>query len=141
MQASNSANNHMLEFRCRRCSKRLFEPSDIVDFHELTDKQRNSGFSQKRPAQNYDCTSLNIQEATWFGIDYEEGKQEGSIMCNNPRCNQKIGRFCWHGLACSCGAWTTPAFQIHKSKIGNFGSNLESNNFRTDIIDKSQPPR
>lgn len=111
----------VMQYRCRTCSTPLFTDDDILDIHILTEKQKRSWTSSKRlgagqPPINR-CTSINIKEGSWFGVDFDSGAQEGAIYCPNARCNSKIGRYCWHGLPCSCGAWTTPSFQIHKSKL------------------------
>lgn len=37
------------------------------------------------------------------------------IVC--PKCTGRLGSFNWAGNQCSCGAWITPAFLIHKAKV------------------------
>eukprot|EP01053_Blabericola_migrator_P011240 Blabericola_migrator_1__11239@NODE_6608_length_499_cov_45_071759_g4549_i0_p1_GENE_NODE_6608_length_499_cov_45_071759_g4549_i0NODE_6608_length_499_cov_45_071759_g4549_i0_p1_ORF_typecomplete_len135_score6_80DUF4764/PF15961_5/0_058zfAN1/PF01428_16/13zfAN1/PF01428_16/84_NODE_6608_length_499_cov_45_071759_g4549_i095478 len=111
-------------FRCKACGKQLFTENEIAEVHDQSapEHQLRKGFPKKRGVQrwanNSKCTSIHLDEATWFGMDFEAGNQEGPIYCPTVQCNKKVGRFCWHGLTCSCGQWTSPAFQIHVSKIG-----------------------
>lgn len=60
------------------------------------------------------CTCVFVEPMEWMGS--LEGST-GKLVCGNPRCRQKLGRFCWHGLSCSCGQWQSPAFQIHSASI------------------------
>jgi hypothetical protein len=45
----------------------------------------------------------------------EEGVVEGKLQC--VKCEARLGNFNWSGMQCSCGAWVTPAFQLHKSRM------------------------
>ena len=40
-----------------------------------------------------------------------------TIYCTNAKCRAKIGAQSWIGSQCSCGAWVTPSFKIHMSKV------------------------
>lgn len=40
-----------------------------------------------------------------------------TIYCPNARCRAKIGAQSWIGSQCSCGAWVTPSFKVHISKV------------------------
>eukprot|EP01057_Protomagalhaensia_wolfi_P002234 Protomagalhaensia_wolfi_Nauph_80__2233@NODE_2451_length_1088_cov_1171_460439_g1509_i1_p3_GENE_NODE_2451_length_1088_cov_1171_460439_g1509_i1NODE_2451_length_1088_cov_1171_460439_g1509_i1_p3_ORF_typecomplete_len120_score16_03DNA_ligase_ZBD/PF03119_16/0_048_NODE_2451_length_1088_cov_1171_460439_g1509_i1133492 len=101
-----------LEFRCKECRTKLFTEDDIAEFHEADAgaSHRKKGARGKhgddRWFKSTKCTSLHVNEATWFGLEFQAGNQEGAIYCPNSKCNKKIGRFCWHGLTCSCGLWT-----------------------------------
>ena len=44
-------------------------------------------------------------------------EMEGKITCPNSKCSHILGKWSWTGLPCSCGAWVSPAFMVHKKGI------------------------
>ncbi|EFN52747.1 hypothetical protein CHLNCDRAFT_138334 [Chlorella variabilis] len=43
------------------------------------------------------------------------GAVQGKLYC--PKCGARLGSFNWAGTQSSSGAWVTPAFQLHLSKL------------------------
>eukprot|EP00397_Hematodinium_sp_SG-2012_P063115 GEMP01086474.1.p2 GENE.GEMP01086474.1~~GEMP01086474.1.p2 ORF type:complete len:119 (+),score=27.35 GEMP01086474.1:87-443(+) len=84
-----------VEFRCKRCRFALFT-SDEEHEHEPL---------------NGACTSLFARPMNWMG---KLETQTGKLVCV---CGAKLGSYSWFGLSCSCKAWQTPAFQVHRSKV------------------------
>lgn len=72
-----------------------------------------------------ECSSYFVEPMDWMrqtlhpdgntGGENSYGPLDGKISC--PRCDSKLGNYSWAGLQCSCGAWITPAFSLHKSKV------------------------
>lgn len=58
------------------------------------------------------CNSYFLDEQEWMGNCSEP---EGKLYC--PKCNFRVGSFCWAGSQCSCGRWCTPSFQVPKSRV------------------------
>ncbi|KAJ3123391.1 hypothetical protein HK098_001935 [Nowakowskiella sp. JEL0407] len=60
------------------------------------------------------CSSFFLEPLEWMkGIN--DGENEGKINC--PKCDSKLGGYCWAGQPCSCGAWIAPAFSVARSKV------------------------
>ncbi|KZV99693.1 hypothetical protein EXIGLDRAFT_214450 [Exidia glandulosa HHB12029] len=47
----------------------------------------------------------------------QDGPVEGKIPCPNEKCRAKLGNYAWPGVRCACGAWVTPEFCIHRSRV------------------------
>lgn len=114
-------------YSCRRCGTALFHDTSILPhFTDGAPKASrawaiNSQGSQEEDAAKLSsnpatgaCTSIFVEPMKWMG-DLTEST--GKLACGNPRCRQKLGGYCWHGLPCSCGQWQSPAFQIHCARI------------------------
>lgn len=85
----------LIEYNCRMCRMLLFTDDDIVN-HD---------------GQSYTCTSVFTQPMVWMG---DLVGQTGKLTCP---CGAKLGAYAWYGLSCSCKAWQTPAFQVHRARI------------------------
>jgi len=101
-------------YRCKKCRKVLFDEENVIE-HELGKADafsRNSNFSRPTNPSRESCTSVFSEPMEWIqGLE----SLDGSITC--PKCESKVGNFSWIGSQCSCGAWVSPAFVFHKSKI------------------------
>lgn len=45
------------------------------------------------------------------------GVVQGKLYCPAPACGARLGSFNWSGITNTSGAWVTPAFQLHSSKL------------------------
>ena len=62
------------------------------------------------------CTSYFLHDAALHDETAASLAQlDGKLCC--PRCNARLGSYCWSGAQCSCGAWVAPAIQVVKSKV------------------------
>eukprot|EP00898_Chlorokybus_atmophyticus_P009152 jgi/Chlat1/9238/Chrsp99S08514 len=69
------------------------------------------------------CSSYFLEPMQWMaGIN--DGQVEGKLLC--PKCSTRLGSYKWAGEQCSCGAWVTPAFMLHKSKLDELPATIAS---------------
>ncbi|KAJ1564716.1 hypothetical protein HK096_006631 [Nowakowskiella sp. JEL0078] len=130
------------QLRCKKCRTILANSQQVQD-HQLgmgsvtfnhtkrtisyiKEQQRSAGIIEEetsiedRPFYQFSseatrtCSSLFLEPLDWMkGIN--NGSTEGKIMC--PKCETKLGAYCWAGQPCSCGSWIAPAFSVVRSKI------------------------
>ncbi|GAC97773.1 hypothetical protein PHSY_005360 [Pseudozyma hubeiensis SY62] len=62
------------------------------------------------------CTSYFIEPMAWMTA-LSSGEVTGRLMCPSEKCRAKLGSWDWAGMQCGCGAWVTPAFSLHRSKV------------------------
>ncbi|UZJ51242.1 hypothetical protein CBS101457_000562 [Exobasidium rhododendri] len=62
------------------------------------------------------CSSYFVEPLAWMAA-LKAGEITGRLNCPNARCGAKLGSWDWAGMQCACGAWVTPAFALHKSKV------------------------
>ncbi|XP_071821242.1 dual specificity protein phosphatase 12-like [Apostichopus japonicus] len=107
-------------FRCRKCRRALFKEGSLIGHSpgrgQLSFKWHKQGQPLAQPEEGgaEGCTSHFIHPVAWME-EFLLGQQEGKLSC--PKCSARIGCFYWAGQQCSCGAWITPAFQIHKNRV------------------------
>lgn len=65
------------------------------------------------------CSSYFIEPMAWM-TDLSSGEVTGRLNCPSAKCGQKLGSWDWAGMQCGCGAWVTPAFSLHRSKVDEF---------------------
>jgi dual specificity phosphatase 12 len=53
----------------------------------------------------------------WMAAELGGGEVGGKLGCPGPRCGARLGAWSWAGERCSCGAWVTPAFQVHLGRV------------------------
>ncbi|MEW5303454.1 MAG: hypothetical protein WDW36_006142 [Sanguina aurantia] len=58
--------------------------------------------------------SVFVEPMSWM-VDAVVGVVQGKLHC--PSCNNRLGSFNWAGITNTEGAWVTPAFQLHSSKL------------------------
>ncbi|KAL9940468.1 hypothetical protein V8E36_001173 [Tilletia maclaganii] len=63
------------------------------------------------------CSSHFIEPQPWMASFLDGGEVRGRIQCPNGRCSGKLGNWDWAGAQCACGAWVTPAFALHASRV------------------------
>ncbi|ORX93882.1 dual specificity protein phosphatase 12 [Basidiobolus meristosporus CBS 931.73] len=115
------------QLRCKRCRRNLVSNEHIIE--HVPGKGQTAFSYHKRDSELHisqaigaDPTSINhstcssyfIEPMEWIsGLD--SGALEGKILC--PKCDGKLGNYCWAGAQCSCGAWVTPSFTIHRNRV------------------------
>uniref|UniRef100_A0A8C4QIH2 protein-tyrosine-phosphatase n=1 Tax=Eptatretus burgeri TaxID=7764 RepID=A0A8C4QIH2_EPTBU len=60
------------------------------------------------------CSSWFVEPLAWMETSLL-GVTQGQLSC--PKCRVKLGSFSWCGLQCSCSAWVTPAFCLHRARL------------------------
>ncbi|KAE8209936.1 hypothetical protein CF327_g6135 [Tilletia walkeri] len=63
------------------------------------------------------CSSHFVEPQPWMSALLDGGETRGRIVCPNGRCAGKLGSWDWAGAQCACGAWVTPAFALHASRV------------------------
>ncbi|XP_047309118.1 probable inactive dual specificity protein phosphatase-like At4g18593 [Impatiens glandulifera] len=116
MEESESKEVQVVIYRCRKC-RRMVASDDLVVPHERGGGQ--SSFKWKKRSHNgqgeaIECNSLFVEPMKWMEA-VEDGCVGDKLQCIG--CKTKLGSFNWAGMQCNCGAWVTPAFQIHKSRV------------------------
>eukprot|EP00047_Mylnosiga_fluctuans_P023542 m.139961 g.139961 ORF g.139961 m.139961 type:complete len:365 (-) comp9622_c0_seq6:90-1184(-) len=97
--------------RCRVCRCPLAADRHVLE-HEAG-KGTVAFAWRRRDGGSSKCSSIFVEPMAWMA-EVAEGLAAGKIVC--PQCNGRIGSFDWAGAQCSCGAWITPAFQLHVSR-------------------------
>ena len=114
---------------CRKCRSLLAVSSQVLDHNppnaESTYTKSNKMSRKFRQSLQQGtggvlCSSVYVEPLKWM-VEVEEGKNEGKLSCY--KCKSRVGHFSWSGIQCSCSAWVTPAFQLHKSKLDMVRSN------------------
>ncbi|PWN37451.1 phosphatases II [Meira miltonrushii] len=62
------------------------------------------------------CSSYFVEPLAWMTM-LRSGEVAGRLDCPTARCGAKLGSWDWAGMQCACGAWVTPAFALHRSKV------------------------
>ncbi|KAF9994679.1 dual specificity phosphatase 12 [Entomortierella chlamydospora] len=114
--------------KCKKCRRALVARDSVITHtpgqgqNAFQYRKRNatlhvseaiqSNTSTITPQSSTTCQSYFIEPVEWIqGLHGLEGK----VSC--PKCDSKLGTFNWSGDQCSCGAWVTPAFMLHKGKV------------------------
>lgn len=105
-------------FRCRACRRRIIRAENILEHDHGSGQYSFSASKRDRsyvPGGRQDaCSSFFVEPMVWMkGVS--EGEPEGKLLC--PKCEARLGYYNWAGAQCSCGAWITPSFQIHKNRL------------------------
>ena len=104
--------------RCRKC-RRLLAVSEHVVRHEhgslaVFGPAKMSALDRSASAP---CSSLFLEPMAWMAPELVDGALSGKLACPGARCGARLGAWSWAGERCSCGAWVTPAFQIHAGRV------------------------
>ncbi|GAA0149762.1 hypothetical protein Leryth_026857 [Lithospermum erythrorhizon] len=103
-------------YRCKKCRRIVASKEQIVP-HEQGGGQQCFKW-KKRSGDSYhqipECSSIFVEPMKWMEA-LEEGHVEQKLQCIG--CKARLGSFNWSGMQCNCGAWVTPAFQLHKSRL------------------------
>ena len=62
------------------------------------------------------CSAYFVEPMAWMSY-LADGAVTGRLTCPAPKCAAKLGSWDWAGMQCACGAWITPAFALHRSKV------------------------
>ncbi len=62
------------------------------------------------------CSSYFLEPLQWMTA-LRDGELAGRLDCPSSSCGAKLGSWDWAGMQCGCGAWITPAFALHCSKV------------------------
>jgi len=101
-------------FRCRTCRKVLFFDTNILAHSSNGAAKEKVNYRKWGTQGGRQCSSVFIEAQPWMpGVE----EQTGRLACP---CGVKLGNFSWFGLECSCGAWQTPAFQVHDGRLDRF---------------------
>ncbi|KAI9197886.1 hypothetical protein LWI28_006122 [Acer negundo] len=102
-------------YRCKKCRRIVASEETIVPHErgkgEECFKWKKRSDMEKEPPE---CSSIFVESMKWMQ-SVQEGFVEEKLQCIG--CKTRLGSFNWAGLQCNCGAWVTPAFQLHKSRL------------------------
>ncbi|KAG0563809.1 hypothetical protein M758_8G057600 [Ceratodon purpureus] len=105
-------------YRCKKCRRVVARDENVIGHDvgggESAFKHHKRGGKQGMAEQRPVCTSIFVEPMQWM-TTVEEGVVEGKLQC--VKCEARLGNFNWSGMQCSCGAWVTPAFQLHLSRM------------------------
>ncbi|KAI1295080.1 dual specificity phosphatase 12 [Mortierella claussenii] len=104
--------------KCKKCRRALVARDSVIPHtpghgqNSFQYRKRDATLHISEPKSTTVCQSYFIEPVEWIqGL----GGLDGKIAC--PKCDSKLGTFNWSGEQCSCGAWVTPAFMLHKGKV------------------------
>lgn len=100
--------------RCRKC-RRLLATAEHTVAHSRGDGARAQYGGGAPCDAALPCSSLFLEPMAWMAAELQGGAVAGKLAC--PKCACRLGGFSWAGEQCSCGAWVTPAFQLHASRV------------------------
>ncbi|KAL9582732.1 MAG: hypothetical protein Q9203_005369 [Teloschistes exilis] len=92
------------EYRCRKCRKSL-GGSEYVIPHSPSEKGQQQ------------CSHLFLHPLSWMRSTLSEGLLEGRLDCPNEKCREKLGKYAWQGMKCSCGEWVVPGISLGRAKV------------------------
>ncbi|GIL44422.1 hypothetical protein Vafri_1895 [Volvox africanus] len=126
-------------YRCRKCRQLLATSAHVMPVeaalgHRIfRDRQRHrqtwaaggggtaaGGDSAAAAAANADASGATVESCLflepmqWMSSTIT-GVVAGKLHC--PKCSARLGSFNWSGISNPAGAWVTPAFQLHLSKV------------------------
>ncbi|PSC73919.1 Dual specificity phosphatase 12 [Micractinium conductrix] len=119
-------------YRCRKCRCLVATSHNVVDteqgpgaaafrWHKRDKHQRQQlGGDDGGGGGSSEEGSLFVEPLRWMGEgggadSVVGGAVQGKLYC--PKCQARLGSFNWAGKQSSSGAWVTPAFQLHLSKL------------------------
>ncbi|KAF9579834.1 dual specificity phosphatase 12 [Lunasporangiospora selenospora] len=115
--------------KCKKCRRALVSRDNVIEHMpgqgqnafeyrkrdavlHISEAIQSNNTTVRHGASGAGCQQYFVEPVEWI-----QGLQglEGKIAC--PKCDSKLGAFNWSGDQCSCGAWVTPAFMMHKGKV------------------------
>jgi dual specificity phosphatase 12 len=60
---------------------------------------------------------LFVEPLRWMSTILSEGHIQGKLYCPTPKCTARLGTFNWSGIQNSEGAWVTPGFHLHLTRL------------------------
>jgi dual specificity phosphatase 12 len=58
-----------------------------------------------------------VEPLRWMSQILSEGHIQGKLYCPTPKCTARLGTFNWSGIQNSEGAWVTPGFHLHLTRL------------------------
>ncbi|KXZ47886.1 hypothetical protein GPECTOR_32g499 [Gonium pectorale] len=109
-------------YRCRKCRQLLATSAHVMPVEAAMGHRIFRDRQNRRPppgiaAAGVDSTNescLFVEPLSWMAGTVT-GVVGGKLHC--PKCAARLGSFNWSGISNPSGAWVTPAFQLHHSKI------------------------
>jgi|APGre2960657444_1045066.scaffolds.fasta_scaffold01862_5 dual specificity phosphatase 12 len=105
--------------RCRKCRRLLATAEHTISHPRGAGARAFGQHKQHKGAAvagtEAPCSSVFVEPMGWMAEELRDGAQSGKLAC--PKCSGRLGGFCWAGEQCSCGAWVTPAFQLHSARV------------------------
>ncbi|KAL4420279.1 hypothetical protein ABPG77_005619 [Micractinium sp. CCAP 211/92] len=116
-------------YRCRKCRCLVATAHNVVETEQgpgaaafswrKRDKQQRLAVDAGGGGGGEEG-SLFVEPLRWMGEgggadSVVAGAVQGKLYC--PKCQARLGSFNWAGTQSSSGAWVTPAFQLHLSKL------------------------
>lgn len=126
-------------YRCRKCRRLLATQSNVVPITEgpgsiaFKYRKRSKGAGE----QGEDRGSLWVTPMQWMQ-ELSNGETQGKLYC--PSCKARLGSYNWAGSQSESGAWVTPAFQLHHSKVDAMSPETANPiNIRRPLVGLSAP--
>ncbi|KAF9419924.1 dual specificity phosphatase 12, partial [Entomortierella beljakovae] len=115
--------------KCKKCRRALVARDSIITHtpgqgqNSFQYRKRTATLNVSQAVQSNDNIAIQAQPASVCQSYFVEPVEwiqslhalEGKVSC--PKCDSKLGSFNWAGAQCSCGAWVTPAFMLHRGKV------------------------
>ncbi|KAG2441137.1 hypothetical protein HXX76_003989 [Chlamydomonas incerta] len=110
-------------YRCRKCRQLLATSAHVMPIEAamghrvFRDRQRHRATALGTPpgGEAGGGESCLFTEPLAWMAGVVTGVNSGKLHC--PKCAARLGSFNWSGISNPQGAWVTPAFQLHMSKI------------------------
>ncbi|TNJ28910.1 Dual specificity protein phosphatase 12 [Giardia muris] len=94
-------------FRCGKCSTPLFLDEHLIEHETFAQVSFKNGQAPEKS-----CSSYFVKVMSWMG-DLLGNK--GNLHC--PKCERRVGSYCWSGLPCTCGGLVIPYIAVHRNKV------------------------
>ncbi len=124
-------------YRCRKCRKLLATADNILEtevggqaagfaWHKRDKypKERldgNIGFGggggTSEGVEGVNQGGIFVEPLRWMSQILSEGHIQGKLYCPTPKCTARLGTFNWSGIQNSDGAWVTPGFHLHLTRL------------------------
>ncbi|KAL6760314.1 hypothetical protein V8C86DRAFT_2556866 [Haematococcus lacustris] len=113
-------------YRCRKCRQVLASSAQVLPLdeaslgHKLLGSRKHHRLAAAPAGQGQAgggagaAPSLFVSPLAWMAGSVV-GEVQGKLYC--PGCKERLGSFNWAGITNERGAWITPAFQLHCSKL------------------------
>ncbi|KAG9296939.1 hypothetical protein G9A89_006894 [Geosiphon pyriformis] len=105
----------VIGLKCKKCRRIFISPESFVS--HSPGKGQVAFSCKKRDFSGHgsqNCSAYFIEPMEWISGAHQ-GELNGKILC--PNCQAKLGNYSWAGMQCSCGAWITPSFSIHRDRV------------------------
>ncbi|EFJ44677.1 hypothetical protein VOLCADRAFT_82741 [Volvox carteri f. nagariensis] len=102
-------------YRCRKCRTLLATSEHVMPVEAAMGRSLYAAAATAAADGGGGAEScLFVQPMQWMAGTVT-GVVAGKLHC--PKCSARLGSFNWSGISNPSGAWVTPAFQLHHSKV------------------------